>query len=1259
MMKRKLAYSFILLTITLSFNFIFPKYSYAYACSGGTITQNGNNEIHTFSTNGSYTFSCPANLTATVQAWGAGGGGEASGASFGGEGGGGGAYAMNPSVSITNGTNYTVVVGLGGAGGIGNTNSGSNGGNSTFSSTTVVAAGGGGGTISVGGPGGTVAASTGTTIYAGGSGYYVASGLPGGGGGSSGGTGSNGTTAGGQPGAAAVTGGGPGGNGATSGCPGGIGNAPSSGPGGGGGGGYGCPNNGGAGYDGQIVITVPAASCSSAACGTTNSGSTCTSYSSSAPTCGTACSSVQRTSTCTNGSWDLAPYSYGSCTASCCASGVCAQANQGQTCATYANSAPACGTGCSSTTATCQSNGTWSGTIQANSTCTACCNNLWGSGTTQQGGSVTAYSNNKQFAPSTCSANSQTRTCQSTATFSGSYAYQTCIDFATACSFPSTAVSGGAVTTISSSCSLGATDGKLDGVYDSNSTASSASNSAALFIPAGVTLTIGGGNNQTLYYGKIQFGSAIFTTQSSYSTLTYPRDIVAADFNGDGKQDLAVANYSSATVSVFLNNGNTSSPFGTANETLVVGTNPAAIIAGDFNGDGKQDLAVANFASSSISVFLNNGTSTPFPTTANQTLTTGINPYDITSGDFNADGKKDLVASSSNTGGIFVFLNNGTSTPFPTTASQTWGTGSNYGGITSADFNADGKWDLAVTNQTSGKTSIYLSNGTSTPFPTTPSQDLTADSSFGWALISADFNGDGKPDLVSSSFSSGTVTVFINNGNTSAPFSTYQTLTVGQATGTWLSAADFNGDGKLDLAADGSSGIITIFINNGNTSTPFGGIFQSLSTGTNVGGIASADFNGDGKMDLAGAMYSANSVYVYLNKLGGSGATGSIVIAKGAGARFVKGVPWVKDSDADGYPDSANPTPIICPNATYCSNSNKPTDPTYVRENIDQSHLSTADCNNTAGAPCTPTVFTVTAGSSQNSLSWSAPPTNTGGSAATGYDVYYCTGTSCSPTTLLSSNQAGTTYTHSSLTNGTVYGYKVIARTSGGTSTATAISYGTPVQPAIARRGAASTSWDANGLGTTSLVINKPTGTVQNDVMITAMTIGQNSTITPPTGWTLMRRVDNLDSYSYSSMVVYYKVAGASEPSSYTWGFSTTTFVAAWSASYVNVNTSTPIDVSNGQTNNTSSAMSTSFSVPSINTSNASEMVVAAFGAYYGAYTWTPPSGMTEFADLNNTYSRIIEGTEVLQASAGASGIKTATLSSTGYGASVIFALKQ
>ncbi|HEX9730119.1 MAG TPA: hypothetical protein VGA37_16605, partial [Gemmatimonadales bacterium] len=180
-----------------------------------------------------------------------------------------------------------------------------------------------------------------------------------------------------------------------------------------------------------------------------------------------------------------------------------------------------------------------------------------------------------------------------------------------------------------------------------------------------------------------------------------------------------------------------------------------------------------------------------------------------------------------------------------------------------------------------------------------------------------------------------------------------------------------------------------------------------------------------------------------------------------------------------------------------------------------------------------------------------------------------------------------------------------------------------------------------------NLTINKPTGTVQDDVMIASVAVRpSSSTITPPTGWTLIR-TDTWDSGITEILSTYRKVAGASEPASYSWGLTASTGAVGGILSFSGVDTTTPIDVSNGQQVNTGDDVA----APSVTTTVANTMLVTAHAVTSSGTSgsaWTPPTGMTEAVDVSSssgTGGESIELNYVLQASAGATGTKTATMS--------------
>jgi RHS repeat-associated protein len=175
-----------------------------------------------------------------------------------------------------------------------------------------------------------------------------------------------------------------------------------------------------------------------------------------------------------------------------------------------------------------------------------------------------------------------------------------------------------------------------------------------------------------------------------------------------------------------------------------------------------------------------------------------------------------------------------------------------------------------------------------------------------------------------------------------------------------------------------------------------------------------------------------------------------------------------------------------------------------------------------------------------------------------------------------------------------------------------------------------------------TLTITKPSGTATNDVLVASIAVTPSTaTITPPSGWTLVRRLDNAGPTA-NSLAVYYKAAAASEPASYAWGVSGSSFTVGGIQGFTGIDTASPLDIENGQ----STPSGTTHATPSITTSVANAMLVASH-AFASSQSWTPPSGMTESFDqrsgANNATGLSIEGSRVLLAVAGASGTKTAT----------------
>ncbi len=340
-----------------------------------------------------------------------------------------------------------------------------------------------------------------------------------------------------------------------------------------------------------------------------------------------------------------------------------------------------------------------------------------------------------------------------------------------------------------------------------------------------------------------QCNTASFGAATNFAAGSGPIAVAVGDFNGDGKLDLAVANNSSANVSVLLGAG--SGNFG-APMNLSVGSQPLAVAAADFNGDGKLDLAVAN----NNVVMLGDGTGgfgAPIP------FTSGAGSNSIAVGDFNVDGKLDIAVSNGQGNNVSVSLGNGTG---GFGAATNFAVGINPVSISGGDFNGDGKLDLVTTNNGSGNLSVLLGNGAG-GFAAASNLTVVTTPSF---VAVADFNGDGKLDFAVSDSGTNTVTVFPGTGAGGIGLGT--SFVVGTAPLS-VTVGDFNGDGKLDLVTANNNGSdLSVLLGDGAGS--FAAAVNFPITG-NPKYVAVADFNGDSKVDLAVANFSSNNASVLLN----------------------------------------------------------------------------------------------------------------------------------------------------------------------------------------------------------------------------------------------------------------------------------------------------------------------------------------------------------------------------------------------------------
>jgi hypothetical protein len=357
-----------------------------------------------------------------------------------------------------------------------------------------------------------------------------------------------------------------------------------------------------------------------------------------------------------------------------------------------------------------------------------------------------------------------------------------------------------------------------------------------------------------------------FSPATSFPVGSNPQAIATADFNNDGKLDLATSNYDDATgdgtVSVLLGNGDGS--FRPA-RTSATGAYPFSLTAGDFNADGKVDLATANYDYSEVndvSILLGNGDGTFAPAVALDI--TDAYSWSIAAGDMNADGKLDLVVTSDDEflgGYLSVLLGHGDGSFAATTY------GPYYGQLFSpvlADVSGDGRVDVTVAAWQANTIKVFLGGGDG--FGDGTLQEF-ADFPTGWvdsygpdSLDWGDFNTDAVPDLVATS-SGGSVSILFGSGD--GTFQTARAFAIDGAGS--VNAIDVNGDHKRDLVVINrtSPGAVSVLLGDGH-----GGLSMTpvtTSTGGVPGSLVMGDFNADGRPDAATANAGSNNVAVLLN----------------------------------------------------------------------------------------------------------------------------------------------------------------------------------------------------------------------------------------------------------------------------------------------------------------------------------------------------------------------------------------------------------
>ena len=404
-------------------------------------------------------------------------------------------------------------------------------------------------------------------------------------------------------------------------------------------------------------------------------------------------------------------------------------------------------------------------------------------------------------------------------------------------------------------------------------------------------------------------GNGTFQNAGAFATGSYSLALVAGDFTGEGRVDLAVANLSSQDVEVLLGNGDgTFTHSGSPNTT---GNNPSAMVSGDFNGDGRLDLAVADRNSNDVTVLLGQGDGT-FRSAG--TFPVGTRPVALVSGDFNGDGRLDLAVANYSSDDVTVLLGEGDGTfqkagtySLPGTPSAlvagvftgigdldlavaikflaSSGIGTNGcvtillgngdgafrdGGsfttgiapiaLVAGDFTGDGHLDLAVADYGSNDVTLLLGDGEGN-FPSGVPFNFPYAQGAPRALVAGNFSGDDRLDLAVATIYANSPYSYMTNvsvliGHGDGTLQLVGSASLGPNNVTSLVAGDLTGTGHLDVVAASSfsyssfnpTSLVTVLLGDGQGNLQNA---NSFAVGAQPTALATGDFNGDGRLDLA------------------------------------------------------------------------------------------------------------------------------------------------------------------------------------------------------------------------------------------------------------------------------------------------------------------------------------------------------------------------------------------------------------------------
>ncbi|HTR28750.1 MAG TPA: FG-GAP-like repeat-containing protein [Puia sp.] len=379
-------------------------------------------------------------------------------------------------------------------------------------------------------------------------------------------------------------------------------------------------------------------------------------------------------------------------------------------------------------------------------------------------------------------------------------------------------------------------------------------------------VTFPGGQPFTQLGGSSQQDA--FEPEIDSPTDLHPNIVAVADFDGDGKPDIATANnYSTtgqlASISILRNTGTIGKISTGPRYDMPSGVLTYAVAAGDLDGDGKPDLISCSNYNQTISVFRNTSSIGAISFASEIDYPSGHEPFSIVVADIDLDGRPDVIVCNVLGNSVSVFRNTTTNGVISLAPPIDFAAGLAPQDVVAGDLDGDGKPDLAIVNALSNTLSILRNTSSAGSISFAARVDLaTANSPFGLAI--GDLDGDNRQDIVVVNNGANSFSVFRNTSSVGSVSFATRTDNPCNASPYRVALADLNGDGKIDIYISSDNATVTQ-----NASTPgtiaFAGQINLFPRYVAYG-IGIADLDGDGKSDLMSPSFSASGIAFLRNK---------------------------------------------------------------------------------------------------------------------------------------------------------------------------------------------------------------------------------------------------------------------------------------------------------------------------------------------------------------------------------------------------------